>query len=103
MQLISNVMLFYFNTMKYIHTLNFVLNSTLLTRTKSVLHPAGARLAKTLVIFVVPYSSTRYAATMEEPALGGARRVQVTVAAMLPMTISTVVAIEDSARSGRTA
>ena len=53
----------------------------------AVLPVAGARLAKTLVIFVVPYSATRFAETMEEPDLGGARHVQITVTAVLPMTI----------------
>ena len=68
----------------------------------AVLPLAGARLAKTLVLFVVPYSDTDFAATMEEPALGGARRVQVTLTAVLPVTIWTVVAIENSLTSGRT-
>ena len=71
-------------------------------RVVSVLPLAGARLAKTQVIFVIPDCATDFATTMEEPAVGGARRVQVTVAAVLPVAIWTVVAIKDSVRSGRT-
>ena len=63
---------------------------------------AGGRLAETLVFVVIPHRATWRTAAMEEPAVGSTRCVQVTVAAVLPVAIWTVVAIKDSVRSGRT-
>ena len=62
---------------------------------------ASARLAKTLVLYVVPDRASDLAAAVEEHATVGAGRVQVAVAAMLPVAVRTVVAVKDTERSGR--
>ena len=63
---------------------------------------SGGRFAETLVFVVIPHRATWRTAAMEEPAVGGARRVQVSVATVLPVAVWTVVAIEDASRPGRT-
>ena len=66
-----------------------------------VFSPASARLAKTLVLYVVPDRASDLAAAVEEHATVGAGRVQVAVAAMLIVAVRTAVAVDDPGRTSR--
>ena len=67
-----------------------------------MLSATSARLAETLVFHVVPDRASDLTAAVEEHAAVGARRVQVAVAAVLPVAVRAVVAVDDTTRSGRT-
>lgn len=60
-----------------------------------------SRRPKTLVPGVVPDQTTDPTAAVEEYAVVGAGGVRIAVAAMLPKTVWSIVAVEDSERSGR--
>ena len=72
-------------------------------RVEPVLSAASARLAETLVFPVVPHRTSDLTTAVEEHAAVGARRVQVAVAAVLPVAVRAVEAVDDSSSSGRAA
>ena len=68
-----------------------------------VLSLASARLAETLVFLIVPDRASDLTAAVEEHAAVGASGVQVAVAAVLPVAVRAVEAVDDSVTSGRAA
>ena len=68
-----------------------------------MLSATRARFAEALVFRVVPDRASDLTAAVEEHAAVGARRVQVAVAAVLPVAVRAVVAVDDSVTSGRAA
>ena len=68
-----------------------------------VLSATCARLAEALVFRVVPDRASDLTAAVEEHTTAGAQTgVQVAVAAVLPVAVRAVVAVDDTTRSGRT-
>ena len=68
-----------------------------------MLSATRARFAEALVFRVVPDRASDLTAAVEEHAAVGASRVQVAVAAVLPVAVRAVVAVDDSVTSGRAA
>lgn len=61
----------------------------------------SCRRPKAFVSVIVEHRAAWFTAAVEEHATAGAGRVQVAVTTMLPVAVRTIVAVEDSARSGR--
>ena len=67
-----------------------------------VLSATCARLAEALVFRVVPDRASDLTAAVEEHTTARTTGVQVAVAAVLPVAVRAVVAVDDTTRSGRT-
>ena len=66
-----------------------------------VLSATSARLAETLVFLIVPDRASDLTAAVEEHTPARTTGVQVAVAAVLPVAVRAVEAVDDTTRSGR--